>query len=112
MKLLDSSPIAKGVSYSAGYTKGCSVMIVHAKPETATIPSEKLHYHSKDSEYFYVLWGELEIIVEGKSVAVKKGKCLETEPGEKHKIVSLRKGTEYIVVRTNLFPGEKVVVEG
>lgn len=109
MKVLSSTPIAKGISYSAGYTKGCSIMIVHAKP-TIT-PKEKLHYHTKDSEYFYVLQGELKVNVGGKRTSIKKGECLEAQPGEKHKIISLKKDTEYIVVRTNLLPGEKVLSE-
>ncbi|MFC1790056.1 cupin domain-containing protein [Patescibacteria group bacterium] len=108
MKLLNSTPIARGISYSAGYSNGCSVVIVHAKPETGS--RGKLHYHTKDSEYFYVLHGELILEVEGKKIKVKKGECLETEPGEKHKVTSFEKNTEYIVVRTNLLPGEKVIL--
>ena len=109
MKLLKSTPIAKGITYSAGYDKDCSVMIVHTKPTAA--PSEKFHYHTKDSEYFYVLLGKLELDVEGKRICIKKGECLEAQPGEKHNIISLEKDTEYIVVRTNLLPGEKVLSE-
>ena len=65
MKLLDSTPITKGISYSTGYSKGCSVTIVHAKLTPTTVPDKQPHYHTKDSEYFYVLKGEITIDVEG-----------------------------------------------
>jgi mannose-6-phosphate isomerase-like protein (cupin superfamily) len=105
MKLIGSTEFAPGVSFSAGYTHGCSVMIVHAKPNKA--PDEKPHCHSQDSEYFHILKGELRIEVDGRKVVIHPDQCLETEPGEKHKILSFKPGTEYIVVRTNRLPGEK-----
>jgi len=109
MRLLRSTQIVQGVSYSAGYSNGASVTIVHAKPSSKL--NEKLHFHSKDFEYFYVIKGELGITVENKIITVKKGTCLETKPREIHKIVSIKKGTEYIVIRTNTLPGEKITID-
>lgn len=110
MKLINSTKITDGISFSAGYTHGCSVMIVHGKPKE--IPEkEKTHYHSKDSEYFYVLEGTLTVNVAGKDISISKGQCLETEPMELHKIVGISENVEYIIVRTNFLPAEKVVVE-
>jgi len=83
MKLLNSTPITKGITFSVGYTKGCSVTMVHAKP--TALPTEKPHYHSRDSEYFYVLRGSLKIDVEKKIIDVKEGMCLETQPKENTK---------------------------
>jgi mannose-6-phosphate isomerase-like protein (cupin superfamily) len=97
------------MTFTAGYSTDSSIILVHAKP--TTLLNEKLHYHSKDSEYFYVLHGCLTLEVEGKTIEVKEKMCLETAPKEKHKIISFISGTEYIVVRTNLLPGEKEFVE-
>lgn len=110
MKLINSSPIKEGLTFSAGYTHGCSVSIIHGKPKT--VPEiERYHYHSKDSEYFYVVQGALTVNVNGKNVLINKGQCLETEPLEKHKIVGLDEGTEYLIIRTNILPAEKTIVE-
>ena len=107
---MNSTEVTEGISYSAGYTHGCSVMMVHGKPKV--IPEkEKLHYHYKDSECFYVLEGTLTINVNGKDIIIEKGQCLETEPLEKHKIVGLSGNCEYMIVRTNILPAEKVVIE-
>lgn len=110
MKLLNSTPVTQGIRYSAGYTHGCSVTIVHGNPKV--IPDkEKLHYHTKDSEYFYVLEGTLTVNVAGQDILIAKGQCLEAEPMEIHKIVKLGLNAEYIIVRTNVLPSEKVVIE-
>lgn len=110
MKLINSTNVTEGVTFSAGYSNDCSVMIVHAKPPTVP-PNEKSHYHTKDSEYFYILKGELELLVNDKKITVSVGQCLVAEPKEIHKIVGLKNGTEYMVIRTNFLPGEKVIVK-
>lgn len=99
----------EGVTYSAGYTQGCSLTLMHIRSSKKNL-NDKLHYHSKDSEYYYVLHGKLEILIDGKKVIIKKGECLETEPNEKHRVLKIPEGTEYIVARTNLIPGEKILV--
>lgn len=72
MKLMNSIQVAESISYSAGYTHGCSIMMVRRKHKI--IPEkEKLHYHYKDSEHFYVLDGALTINVNGKDIIVEKG---------------------------------------
>jgi mannose-6-phosphate isomerase-like protein (cupin superfamily) len=110
MQLFDPTPISPGVVYFAGYDKGCSITLVHAKPKG--IPSnEKLHYHTQDSEYFFVIHGAIKVIVDSKEIEVSANKCLETQPKEKHKIVSVGKAAEYLVIRTSISPGEKVILE-
>lgn len=110
MKLINSTKVTEGVAFSAGYSNNCSVMIVHAKPPRVP-PNEKLHFHTKDSEYFHVLKGELEVLLNNEKILVTEGQCLMAEPKETHKIVGIKKGTEYMVIRTNIFPGEKVIVD-
>jgi mannose-6-phosphate isomerase-like protein (cupin superfamily) len=110
MQLFNPTPISPGIVFFAGYDKGCSITLVHAKPQSG--PSgEKLHFHTQDSEYFFVIHGSIKVIVEGNEVEVTADKCLETQPKEKHKIVSVEKDTEYVVIRTNTLPGEKIVLE-
>lgn len=110
MQLFNPVPITPGVVYFAGYDKGCSITLVHAKPHGVP-KGEKLHFHTQDSEYFFVIHGAIRVLVEDKEVEVTSDKCLETQPKEKHKIVSVEKDTEYVVVRTSILPGEKVVLE-
>jgi mannose-6-phosphate isomerase-like protein (cupin superfamily) len=110
MQLFNPTPVSPGIVYFAGYDKGCSITLVHAKPSEVS-SKEKLHYHTQDSEYFFVIHGAIKVLVDGKEVDVTADKCLETQPKEKHKIVSIEKGTEYVVVRTSILPGEKVVLE-
>ena len=110
MKFLESTQIAPGISYSAGYTHNCSIMIVHGNPkEIPTI--EKYHYHSEDSEYYYVLKGTLHVDVAGQEIKIEQKQCLEVEPKEIHKITKISDDVEYIIVRTNILPGEKIIVE-
>lgn len=110
MQLLNPTPITPGVVFLAGYDKGCSITLVHAKP--LGVPSgEKLHFHTQDSEYFFVIHGAIKVLVEGEIIEVTANKCLETQPKEKHKIISVENNTEYLVIRTNTLPGEKVTLE-
>lgn len=110
MQIYDSTAISPGIVYYAGYSAGSPLTIVHAKPEGVP-PIDKLHLHTKDTEYYLVLRGSMEILINDKVIKVTKDKCLETFPNEKHKIVSYEENTEYIVIRTNLIPGDKVVLE-
>ena len=110
MKLIESTKVTEGISYSAGYSHNCSIMIVHGKPKK--IPDiEKFHYHTEDSEYYYVLKGKMTINVKGEDIEVMETQCLEVEPKETHKIISISDNVEYIIVRTNNLPGEKVIFE-
>jgi mannose-6-phosphate isomerase-like protein (cupin superfamily) len=106
MHLYDPTPISPGIVFYAGYDKGCSITLVHAKLQSAS-SSEKLHFHTQDSEYFFVIHGTIVVLVEGKEIMVTANKCLETQPKEKHKIISIEKNTEYMVIRTSILPGEK-----
>ena len=109
MRILGPKSIFPGIVYFAGYDNNCPFTLVHAVSPALT-EAEKLHYHSQDTEYFLVLHGKIKVEVEGNVIEVNANACLETLPKEKHKIVFIDENTEYLVVRTNTLPGEKVIV--
>lgn len=57
--------------------------------QTPKTPDEKARAHTGDSEYFHVMRGELKLEIEDTEVTAGKDQWLETEPGKKHKTVSL-----------------------
>lgn len=85
-------------------------MIVHGQYVDESF-SEKLHYHTLSNEYFYVVKGNMQFLIDDKIINIKKNECLETSALEKHKILSIDKNTEYIVVRVNNPDDQKIVLE-
>lgn len=85
-------------------------MIVHGQYVDDSF-SEKLHYHTISNEYFYVLKGQMEFLVDNNKINLKQNECLETCPLEKHKILSIEKNTEYVVVRINNPDDKKIILE-
>lgn len=50
--------------------------------------SEKLHFHKKAQQFFFVLKGEAEFLIENKQIKVKPNEGLTIFPGDKHKIMN------------------------
>ncbi len=53
----------------------------------------------------------MKFLVGDKIINIKQNECLETSALEKHKILSIDKNTEYIVVRVNNSEDKKIVLE-
>jgi mannose-6-phosphate isomerase-like protein (cupin superfamily) len=50
--------------------------------------SEKLHFHAKAQQFFFILKGEADFLIENNLVKVKAQEGLNVEPGHKHKIMN------------------------
>ncbi len=57
----------------------------------AQLPGEgnRLHFHPNWNEWWYILKGEWEWVIEGKKTIVKKGDFVFIEKGKKHKITAI-----------------------
>lgn len=50
--------------------------------------SEKLHFHKKAQQFFFILKGEAEFLIENKEITVRPMEGLTIYPGDKHKIMN------------------------
>jgi mannose-6-phosphate isomerase-like protein (cupin superfamily) len=50
--------------------------------------AEKLHFHTYAEQFFFILKGEAEFLVEGESFIVDANSGLQIKAGEKHKIMN------------------------
>ena len=89
--------------------KDPSVHIIRERMPPGT--REKLHVHNRSRQYFYVLQGELTILLGQEKIGILAGEGLEVKPGVAHQASNLsRNGVEFIVIscppshddRTNL----------
>jgi len=72
-----------------------SKRLVDTENNSATLISQmpgegnRMHYHDNWNEWWYILGGEWEWIVEGKEIIVKKGDLVFIEKGKKHMITAI-----------------------
>ena len=50
--------------------------------------SIEAHYHAVMEENFFVLSGEIDLVVNGVATALKKGDFAHVEPGERHRFIN------------------------
>jgi mannose-6-phosphate isomerase-like protein (cupin superfamily) len=48
--------------------------------------SEKLHYHEKATQFFFILTGQATFLIDGAEVTLKTSEGIEIKPGQKHLI--------------------------
>ena len=48
----------------------------------------KAHYHNNMEENFYVMEGEIDIVVDGVTTTLKKGQYIHVEPEESHYLIN------------------------
>jgi len=58
------------------------------------------HSHTDDVEVIYCIRGDVEFVIKGESVSIKKGHLLFLEPGEIHSIPKVNEETELLYFRT------------
>ena len=74
--------------------------------------AEKLHYHEKSEQFFYILSGEATFEVETVKYIVRAGEGISIKPGEKHQ-VSNNAGSdlEFIVISSPMAHGDRINIE-
>lgn len=73
----------------------------------------KAHYHNTMEENFFVLEGEIVIVVDGKENTLTAGDLIHVEPGEVHYLIN--RSNALVQMIASLAPakdGDKVEVEG
>jgi quercetin dioxygenase-like cupin family protein len=75
------------------------------------LDEEKIHYHENDFEYYIFIRGKGKVLIGEQEWQYETGDVFLIEPMEKHKMVEILEETDYITVRSNVNPGNKVVVE-
>ncbi len=74
--------------------------------------SEKLHFHAKALQFFYILSGIASFSVEGKSYEVVAGKGIRIEPKQIHQIINNSNNIlEFIVVSSPKSHGDRINIE-
>lgn len=72
---------------------------------------EKLHFHSQREEYYFVLKGSLDFILDNSAISVKAGQILGVRPQCVHKIIGGKGPVDVLFVRVPGGRGDKIVVE-
>lgn len=74
--------------------------------------SEKLHYHKKSIQFFYILAGEAMFEVEGENFLLLPGEGITINPGLKHCIKNPGKsGLEFLVISQPESHNDRINVE-
>jgi len=60
---------------------------------------EKMHAHSNSFEYYMIISGTGEMIIDGNTISIGAGDVILVEPGEFHKITAVHQELDYIVIR-------------
>ncbi len=77
-------------------------------PNTA----EKLHFHNKSQQFFYILKGVATFEIEKEIYTVKNGNGIHILPNIKHKISNLQSKTlEFLVISQPTSRGDRVDLE-
>jgi sialic acid synthase SpsE/D-lyxose ketol-isomerase len=63
----------------------------YAKKLVIQLPRQKhpYHYHKLKKESFQLLWGDMQIVIEGKSIEMKLGEIITVERGQWHKFSTM-----------------------
>ncbi len=77
---------------------------------TQVLKNEKLHYHKESFEYYIFLRGRAKMIIEDEVIEVSSGEIIMVEPYEKHKIEQIIEEIDYIIIKTNNNPEDKIVL--
>lgn len=84
---------------------GLSVIEERMPAKTA----ERLHYHEKSEQFFYILKGEAIFEKEGKHYEVKAKQGFHVKPLEKHRISNLsNEDLEFIVISQPMALGDRI----
>lgn len=71
------------------------------------LESEALHSH-QGYEYYFFIKGKAELLINNKVLIVKAGDVILVEPGEKHRVKKVIEEIDYMTIKTNSDPSDKV----
>lgn len=79
----------------------------YAKKIIIQLPRQKhpYHFHVTKKESFQLLWGDMELVINGKIVQMRLGQIITVQPGEWHKFSTLR-GAVVEEISTTAFTGD------
>lgn len=77
----------------------------------APLHSEVLHSHNESYEYYIFIKGKAKLLIDDKIIVVGPGDVIVAEPNEKHKILDVIETVDYITIKTNNDPLDKIVHE-
>ena len=79
----------------------------YAKKIIIQLPRQKhpYHFHATKKESFQLLWGDMELVINGKIIQMRLGQILTVQPGEWHKFSTLR-GAVVEEISTTAFTGD------
>jgi len=74
--------------------------------------AERMHYHEKTQQFFYVLSGEATFEVNGAIHVVKQHQGIAINPGEKHKVTNFAdQDLEIMVISSQPSHGDRINLE-
>ncbi len=91
-----------------GYYNDAPLNIARAVTEKI-LDTEHLHHHEMDFEYYFFLAGEGILLINNVQYKYKTGDVFLIEPGEKHRMYEVHQKTDYITIRSNIIPGNKII---
>ncbi|NML68389.1 cupin domain-containing protein [Chryseobacterium sp. RP-3-3] len=73
---------------------------------------EKLHFHNKAEQVFYILKGEAVLEINGERVSVKAGESISVQPGSKHFISNESQDeVEFLVISSPSTHNDQIEIE-
>jgi mannose-6-phosphate isomerase-like protein (cupin superfamily) len=70
---------------------------------------EKLHYHQKSQQFFYILSGEASFVIDGITFTVRQNQGISVSPHEIHKISNkTEEDLEFLVISSPVSHGDRV----
>jgi mannose-6-phosphate isomerase-like protein (cupin superfamily) len=74
--------------------------------------SERLHYHQKSTQIFYILEGEATFKIEGNIFKIKSGEGVSIDAGKQHKINNEAEGVlEFILYSNPSTKGDRINID-
>jgi mannose-6-phosphate isomerase-like protein (cupin superfamily) len=94
-----------------GYWNGSPVEIGVTPVLKQIPPGNAYHYHPYH-EYYVVLEGRAELLVEGERVPLDADTVVMVEPGERHRLtwVDPEEGVRWVIIKEHSMPGTKYCV--
>jgi mannose-6-phosphate isomerase-like protein (cupin superfamily) len=74
--------------------------------------SEKLHYHKRGRQFFFILTGKAVIEIEGEKYPVHANQGISVEPGQTHTFMNeSEQEVVFLVITVPKIPGDRVDIE-
>jgi mannose-6-phosphate isomerase-like protein (cupin superfamily) len=111
-----SDPVSTATAEHYLWGEGCDGWFLVRTAELHVIeermPSaaaERAHYHREARQFFYVLEGELTMVLAGGEIVLREGQGLEIAPGEVHQAANRASGTvRFLVISQPPSHGDRI----